>query len=99
MRLTSKRGLKRLTLQCQKSIKLPGRVLSISGAFISKKINNGKEKGVIVETKGQKASVLIPELAMIAQVKFKSKVELEEEIKLKVVSTNLFERSVDFKPL
>ncbi len=56
-------------------------------------------EGVIVETKGQKASILIPELAMIAQVKFKSKVELEEGIKLKVISSNLFERSIDFKPL
>ena len=56
-------------------------------------------EGVIVEVKGQKASVLIPELAMIAQVKFKSKVELEEEIKLKVISSNLFERSIDFKPI
>ena len=35
-------------------------------------------EGVIVEVKGQKASILIPELAMITQVKFKSKVELEE---------------------
>jgi len=56
-------------------------------------------EGVIVEVKGQKASVLIPELAMIAQVKLKSKVELEEEIKLKVISSNLIERSIDFKPL
>jgi exoribonuclease-2 len=56
-------------------------------------------EGVIVEVKGQKASVLIPELAMIAQVKFKSKVELEEEVKLKVISSNLLERSIDFKPL
>ena len=58
-----------------------------------------KGEGVIVETKGQKASVLIPELAMITQVKFKSKVDLEEKIKLKVISTNLFDRSIDFKPL
>jgi len=58
-----------------------------------------KGEGVIVETKGQKASVLIPELAMITQVKFKSKVDLEEKIKLKVISTNLYERSIDFKPL
>ena len=56
-------------------------------------------EGVIVEVKGQKASVLIPELAMITQVKFKSKVTIEEEIKLKVISSNLFERSIDFKPL
>ena len=56
-------------------------------------------EGVIVETKGQKASVLIPELAMITQIKFKSKVDLEERIKLKVSSSNLLERSIDFKPL
>jgi len=56
-------------------------------------------EGVIVETNGQKASVLIPELAMITQIKFKSKVDLEERIKLKVGSINLFERSIDFKPL
>ena len=56
-------------------------------------------EGVIVETNGQKASVLIPELAMITQIKFKSKVDLEERIKLKVSSSNLFERSIDFKPL
>jgi len=56
-------------------------------------------EGIIVETKGQKASVLIPELAMITQVKFKSKVDLEERIKLEVISINLFERSIDFKPL
>jgi exoribonuclease II len=58
-----------------------------------------KGEGIIVETIGQKASVLIPELAMITQVKFKSKVDLEEKIKLKVISTNLYERSIDFKPL
>ncbi|MDC3315722.1 ribonuclease catalytic domain-containing protein [Candidatus Thioglobus sp.] len=56
-------------------------------------------EGVIVEVKGQKASVLIPELAMITQVKFKSKVDLEQRIKLEVISINLFERSIDFKPL
>jgi len=56
-------------------------------------------EGVIVETKGQKASVLIPELAMITQIKFKSKVDLEQRIKLEVISINLFERSIDFKPL
>jgi len=56
-------------------------------------------EGIIVETKGQKASVLIPELAMITQIKFKSKVDLEQRIKLEVISINLFERSIDFKPL
>jgi len=43
--------------------------------------------------------VLIPELAMITQIKFKSKVDLEQRIKLEVISINLFERSIDFKPL
>ena len=56
-------------------------------------------EGVIVETKGQKASVLIPELAMITQIKFKSKVDLEQRIKLEVISINLFERSIVLKPL
>ena len=56
-------------------------------------------EGVIVENKGQKASVLIPELAMITQIKFKSKVDLGQRIKLEVISINLFERSIDFKPL
>ena len=56
-------------------------------------------EGEIVEVNGQKASLIIPELAMITQIKFKSKVELEDKIKLAVSSNDLFERSVDFKPL
>ena len=42
---------------------------------------------------------MIPEFAMIAQIKPKTKFELEDKIKLKVNSINLFERSIDFKPL
>ena len=42
---------------------------------------------------------MIPEFAMITQVKFKTKPKLEDKIKLKVSSIDLFERSVDFKPL
>jgi exoribonuclease-2 len=56
-------------------------------------------EGEIVEVNGQKASLIIPELAMITQIKFKSKVKLEDKIKLAVSSNDLFERSVDFKPL
>ena len=56
-------------------------------------------EGVIVEVSGQRASVIIPELAMITQIKFKSKVDLEDKIKLAVSSNDLFDRSVDFKPL
>ncbi len=56
-------------------------------------------EGEIIEINGQKASLIIPELAMITQIKFKSKVELEDKIKLVVSSNDLFDRSVDFKPL
>ncbi len=56
-------------------------------------------EGVIVEVNGQKASLIIPELAMVTQIKFKSKVDLEDKIKLAVSSNDLFDRSVDFKPL
>ena len=56
-------------------------------------------EGEVVELNGQKVSLIIPELAMITQIKFKSKVELEDKIKLAVSSNDLFERSVDFKPL
>ena len=42
---------------------------------------------------------MIPELAMITQIKPKTEHELEDKIKLKVSSINLFERSIDFKPL
>jgi exoribonuclease-2 len=56
-------------------------------------------EGEIVEVNGQKASLIIPELAMITQIKFKSKVELEDKVKLAVSSNDLFERLLDFKPL
>jgi exoribonuclease-2 len=56
-------------------------------------------ESVVVEVNGQKASLMIPELAMITQIKFKSKVELEHKIKLTVSSNDLFNRLVDFKPL
>ena len=55
--------------------------------------------GIVVEIKGNKALLMIPEFAMITQVKFKTKPKLEDKIKLKVSSIDLFERSVDFKPL
>jgi len=56
-------------------------------------------EGVIVEVNRNKALVLIPELAMITQIKFKAKIELEDRVKLKVGSIDVFERSVDFNPL
>ena len=60
---------------------------------------NWKGDGVVVEKSGNKALLMIPELAMITQIKPKTEVELEDKIKLKVSSINLFERSIDFKPL
>jgi exoribonuclease-2 len=56
-------------------------------------------KGIIVDLNGNKATVLIPEIAMITQLKLKSKAQLEDEIELRVVSINLENRSIDFKPL
>ena len=56
-------------------------------------------KGVVVEISGNKTLLMIPEFAMITQVKVKTEPNLEDRIQLKVSSINLFERSVDFKPL
>jgi len=56
-------------------------------------------KGVVIEISGNKTLLMIPEFAMITQVKVKKEPNLEDIIKLKVSSVNLFERSVDFKPL
>ena len=55
--------------------------------------------GIVVEIKGNKALLMIPEFAMITQVKFKTRPKLEDKINLKVSSIDLFERLVDFKPL
>jgi len=58
-----------------------------------------KGEGVVVEINGNKILLMIPEFAMITQVKVKTKVNLEDKVKLKVGTINLFERSIDFKPL
>ena len=64
-----------------------------------KQNNNWRGKGIIVDLNGNKATVLIPEIAMITQLKLKSKAQLEDEIELRAVSINLENRSIDFKPL
>ena len=64
-----------------------------------KQNNKWRGKGIIVGLNGKKATVLIPEIAMITQLKLKSKAQLEDEIELKVVSINLENRLIDFKPL
>ena len=56
-------------------------------------------QGIVVEINGNKVLLMIREFAIITQVKFKTKPKLDEKIKLKVSSIDLFERSVDFKPL
>ena len=64
-----------------------------------KQTNNWRGKGIIVDLNGNKATLLIPEIAMITQLKLKSKAQLEDEIELRAVSINLENRSIDFKPL
>jgi len=64
-----------------------------------KQNNSWEGEGVIVEVNGEKALINIPSLAMMTQIKFRSKVTIEDKVKLKVGSINLFERSVNFKPL
>ena len=64
-----------------------------------KQNSHWRGKGVIVDLHGNKATVLIPEMAMIAQLKLKSKAQLEDEIELRTVSINLENRLIDFKPL
>ena len=56
-------------------------------------------EGVVIEISGNKTLLMIPEFAMITQVKVKTEPNLEDKIPLKVNSIDLFERSVDFKPL
>jgi exoribonuclease-2 len=64
-----------------------------------KQYRSWEGEGVVVEISGNKALLMIPEFAMITQVKVKTKPNLEDKITLKATSINLFERSVDFKPL
>jgi len=64
-----------------------------------KQNNNWCGKGIIVNLNGNKATILIPEIAMITQVKLKSKAQLEDELELRAVSINLENRLIDFKPL
>jgi len=64
-----------------------------------KQNNNWHGRGIIVDLNGNKATLLIPEIAMITQLKLKSKATIEDEIELRAVSINLENRLIDFKPL
>jgi len=64
-----------------------------------KQNNHWRGRGIIVEINNNKATLLIPEIAMITQLKLKSKAQLDDEIELRVVSINLESRLIDFKPI
>jgi exoribonuclease-2 len=64
-----------------------------------KQNNNWHGRGIIVDLNGNKATLLIPEIAMITQLKLQSKAQLEDKIELRAVSINLENRLIDFKPL
>ena len=55
-------------------------------------------EAVVVDTRGGKALFLIPELAMMTQIKFKTTPALDEKITLKVSKVDLVERLVNFQP-
>ncbi len=64
-----------------------------------KQNNNWRGRGIIVDLNSNKATLLIPEIAMITQLKLNSKAQLDDEIELRAVSINLENRLIDFKPL
>ncbi len=56
-----------------------------------------KGEAVVVDTRGDKALMMIPEIGMMAQIKFKELPKLDETIMIKVGRVDLVERSVNFK--
>jgi len=64
-----------------------------------KQNNKWRGMGIIVDLNGNKATLLIPEIAMITQLKLKTKAQLEDEIELKVESVSLENRLINFKIL
>lgn len=64
------------------------------------KQNKGwKGVGTVVDLHGNKATVLIPELGMITQLKLGEKPSLDDEVQLKIAAIDFESRLVDFKPL
>jgi exoribonuclease-2 len=55
--------------------------------------------GTVVELRGNKATVLIPELGMITQLKLGEKTSLDDEVQLKISAIDFENRLVDFKSL
>jgi len=64
-----------------------------------KQNNPWKGVGTVVEIHANKATILIPEIGMMTQLKLASKPLLDDEIKLKVSSIDFENRLVDFKPI
>lgn len=56
-----------------------------------------KGTGSVVEKRGNKVLVLIPELAMLTKIRPKSTLDLDDEISLKVADIDLVNRSIDFR--
>jgi len=54
---------------------------------------------VVVDTRGDKALFMIPEIGMMTQIKFKTLPGLDEKVLLRVSSVDLVERSVNFQPV
>ncbi|MGE4569986.1 MAG: RNB domain-containing ribonuclease, partial [Gammaproteobacteria bacterium] len=55
--------------------------------------------GTVVELRGNKATVLIPELGMITQLKLGEKTSLDDKVQLKISAIDFENRLVDFKSL
>lgn len=53
--------------------------------------------GIVIDIRNNKALLMIEQLGMVSQMKFKSLPKLDEEISLKIKSVNLVERLVEFK--
>ncbi len=56
-------------------------------------------EGVVVDTRGDKALFMIPELGMVTQIKFKILPKLDEKIVLKVTTVDLVDRRANFKAI
>lgn len=58
-----------------------------------------QSEGVVVDTRGDKALFMIPEIGMMTRIKFKTLPGLDEKVLLRVSSVDLVERSVNFQPV
>ncbi len=53
-------------------------------------------EGVVVDTRGDKAVIIIPSIGMLAQVKLKTQANLDDKVSLKAINIDLCKLSVDF---